>query len=35
MPLSSKGEAILAALQKEYGAERGESILYAGQNSGG
>lgn len=34
MPLTEKGEKIKAALQKEYGAERGERILYAGKNAG-
>jgi hypothetical protein len=34
MPLTAKGEKIKAALQKEYGAEKGERVLYAGRNSG-
>jgi hypothetical protein len=34
VPLTSKGEEIKSALQKEYGKERGESILYAGKNKG-
>lgn len=34
MPLTSKGQAILKSLQAEYGAEKGESVLYAGKNSG-
>ena len=32
--LTSKGEKIKSALQKEYGEKRGESILYAGKNKG-
>lgn len=34
MPLTSKGEEILTALTKEYGAEKGKQVLYAGKNSG-
>jgi len=34
MPLTSKGEEIKAALQKEYGAKKGEQVLYAGENKG-
>ena len=34
MPLTGKGEKIKAALQQEYGKERGERILYAGKNAG-
>jgi hypothetical protein len=34
MPLSSKGETIKAALEKEYGKEKGERVLYAGKNKG-
>jgi hypothetical protein len=34
MPLSAKGETIKAALQKEYGKEKGERVLYAGKNAG-
>jgi hypothetical protein len=34
MPLTTKGSKIKSALQKEYGAKRGESILYAGKNKG-
>lgn len=33
-PLTAKGEEIKAALSKEYGAEKGERVLYAGQNKG-
>jgi hypothetical protein len=34
MPLTAKGEEIKSALQKEYGAEKGERVLYAGKNKG-
>lgn len=34
MPLSSKGEKILSALTKEYGKEKAERVLYAGENKG-
>lgn len=34
MPLTSKGQEILANLTKEYGAEKGKEVLYAGKNSG-
>ena len=34
MPLTPKGQEIKAALQKEYGAKKGEEVLYAGQNKG-
>jgi hypothetical protein len=34
MPLTSKGEEIKSALTKEYGAEKGEQVLYAGKNKG-
>lgn len=34
MPLTHKGNVLKEALQKEYGKARGESILYAGKNSG-
>ena len=34
MPLSEKGNEIKAALQKEYGEKKGESVLYAGKNKG-
>ncbi len=34
MPLTEKGEEIKSALEKEYGAERGERVLYAGKNKG-
>lgn len=34
MPLTEKGEKILANLQKEYGKEHGKEVLYAGKNKG-
>ncbi len=34
MPLTAKGEEIKSALTKEYGAEKGEQVLYAGKNKG-
>lgn len=34
MPLTSKGEEILASMQKEYGEKKGEAAFYASKNSG-
>jgi len=34
MPLTAKGEKILASLEKEYGAEKAKEVLYAGKNKG-
>lgn len=34
MPLSSKGEEILANMRKEYGDKKGESVFYASKNAG-
>ena len=34
MPLTSKGETIKAAMEKEYGKEKGEQVLYASKNAG-
>lgn len=34
MPLTAKGTEIKAALTKEYGAKKGEEVLYAGRNKG-
>ena len=34
MPLTHKGEKIRAALEREYGKEKGERVLYAGKNAG-
>jgi hypothetical protein len=34
MPLLEKGQKILAAMQKEYGAKKGKSVFYASINKG-
>lgn len=34
MPLTAKGKKIKAALMKQYGAKKGEQILYAMENKG-
>ena len=34
MPLTSKGEEILASLKKQYGPDKAEHVLYAGKNKG-
>ena len=34
MPLSKKGKEIKAAMVKEYGAKKGESVFYASINAG-
>lgn len=34
MPLTAKGEKIKAAMQKEYGKNRGERVFYASENAG-
>jgi hypothetical protein len=34
MPLTEKGQEILAAMKKQYGAERGEQVFYASRNAG-
>lgn len=34
MPLTAKGEEILAAMQKEYGSEKGKQVFYASKNAG-
>lgn len=34
MPLTSKGEDILASMKKEYGVQKGEQIFYASKNAG-
>jgi len=34
MPLTDKGEKILATMIKEYGIEKGKSVFYASQNKG-
>ena len=34
MPLTSKGEEVLAAMRNEYGSEEGERVFYAARNAG-
>jgi hypothetical protein len=34
MPLTSKGNKIKSAMQKEYGPKKGESVFYASRNKG-
>jgi hypothetical protein len=34
MPLNKKGEKIMKAMKKEYGAKKGKSIFYASFNKG-
>ncbi len=34
MPLNAKGTKIKAAMQKEYGKEKGERVFYASENKG-
>lgn len=34
MPLTPKGQKIKAAMEKEYGTKRGDSVFYASENSG-
>lgn len=34
MPLTSKGNTIMSAMMKEYGAEKGKHVFYASENSG-
>jgi hypothetical protein len=34
VPLTKKGSKIKAAMQKQYGAEKGESVFYASKNAG-
>jgi hypothetical protein len=34
MPLTPKGEKIEGAMEREYGAKKGESIFYASKNAG-
>jgi hypothetical protein len=34
MPLTAKGEEIMAAMQEQYGAEKGEEVFYASKNAG-
>jgi hypothetical protein len=34
MPLTHKGKEIMGAMEKEYGAKKGESVFYASKNKG-
>lgn len=34
MPLTAKGKKIKAAMEKQYGKERGERVFYAAENKG-
>lgn len=34
MPLTAKGQEILASLEKQHGPEKAKQILYAGKNAG-
>ena len=34
MPLTAKGEKILGAMKKHYGAKKGKSVFYASANAG-
>jgi hypothetical protein len=34
MPLTKKGEKIMAAMRKQYGAERAKRVFYASVNAG-
>ena len=34
MPLTAKGTKILAAMQEQYGEEKGEEVFYASKNKG-
>lgn len=34
MPLTAKGKKIKAAMQKQYGKDRGERVFYATENKG-
>lgn len=34
MPLTAKGKKIKAAMEKEYGEKKGESVFYASINKG-
>ena len=34
MPLTAKGRKIRAAMEKEYGKQKGEEVFYASQNKG-
>ena len=34
MPLNAKGKKIKAAMEKEYGKKKGDTIFYASENKG-
>ena len=34
MPLTKKGESIMQAMMKEYGARKGKQVFYASQSKG-
>jgi hypothetical protein len=34
MPLTAKGEKIMAGMKKQYGEKRGEEVFYASKNAG-
>lgn len=34
MPKTKKGQKVLAAMEKEYGPEKGKSVFYASINAG-
>jgi hypothetical protein len=34
MPLTAKGEKIMAAMKEKYGAEKGEKVFHASRNAG-
>lgn len=34
MPKTKKGQKIMAAMQKQYGAKKGKSVFYASANKG-
>lgn len=34
MPLNKKGKKILAAMEKEYGKDKGKAVFYASENKG-
>ena len=34
MPLTEKGNKIMAAMQRQYGGKKGESVFYASRNKG-
>jgi hypothetical protein len=34
MPLTKKGQKIMSAMRKEYGAKKGKAVFYASANKG-